>query len=103
MEFKFKLMQGRTRRVAVLSIALDEGEIIIPAMERQFAARFKSECARHGVATTTTVCFAAQENFLTRGVDVILSAYVRARKGAGKRKHTRKPPVAVRARTRKAS
>ena len=99
MDFKFTLKQGRARRLAVLAIALDEGEIITPAIKRQFRARFKSECARHEVTTTTTTCFAAQDNFLTRGVDVILSAYVRARKGASRRK----PPVAVRARARKAS
>jgi hypothetical protein len=103
MDFTFKLAQGRARRLAVLAIALDEGVIITPAIERQFRSRFKSDCAHHGVATTTTICIAAQENWITRGVDVILSAYVKARKGACKRKHTRKPPVAVRARARKAS
>jgi hypothetical protein len=51
MDFKFKLTQGRTRRLAVLAIALDEGEIITPPIKRKFRARFRSECARHDVAT----------------------------------------------------
>jgi hypothetical protein len=90
----FTIKRGKRGRLGSLTAAV-EAERIDAAAERQFAVQYLRQCTARGLVPVGEIHVEAQVNWLTHGLDVTATAYVR---DAGRKKR-----AARRVRTRKAA
>jgi hypothetical protein len=76
MNFTFTIKRGKQGRIGSLTAEV-EADSIDAAVARQLEAQYVQHCAVLGLMPEGDVYFEAQANWLTGGLDVTATAYVR--------------------------